>query len=74
MANVNVSVMADRTQITVAIVRLRTTEPFEGSDIFFKLMAAFMTFTNTHFGAVQIICYYHDEPSQELCAPFRCIY
>jgi hypothetical protein len=47
MANVNVSVMADRTQITVAIVRLRTTEPFEGSDIFFKLMAAFMTFTNT---------------------------
>jgi hypothetical protein len=54
MANVNVSVMADRTQITVAIVRLRTTEPFEGSDIFFKLMAAaFMTFTSTHFGVVQ---------------------
>ncbi len=61
MANVNVSVMADRTPITVAIVRLRTTEPFEGSDIFFKLMAAFMTFTNTHFGVVQIICYCHDD-------------
>jgi hypothetical protein len=37
MADVNVSVMADRTPITVAIVRLRTTEPSEGNDIFFKV-------------------------------------
>jgi hypothetical protein len=36
MADVNVSVMADRTPITVAIVRLRTTEPSEGTDIFFQ--------------------------------------
>ena len=37
MADVNVSVMADRTQITVAIVRLRTIEPSEGTDIFFRV-------------------------------------
>ncbi len=34
MADVNVSVMADRTPITVAIVHLRTIEPFEGTDNF----------------------------------------
>jgi hypothetical protein len=34
MADVNVSVMADRTQITVAIVRLRTIELSEGTDVF----------------------------------------
>jgi hypothetical protein len=34
MADVNVYVMADRTPITVAIVRLRTIEPFEGTEIF----------------------------------------
>ena len=32
MADVNVSVMADRTPITVVIVHLRTIEPFEGID------------------------------------------
>ncbi len=32
MADVNVSVMADRTPITVAIVRLRTTELAEGTE------------------------------------------
>jgi hypothetical protein len=37
MADVNVSVMADRTPITVAIVRLLTTGPFEGTDIFFRV-------------------------------------
>ena len=37
MADVNVSVMADRTPITVAIVRLRTTGPPEGTDIFLEL-------------------------------------
>lgn len=37
MADVNVSVMADRTPITVAIVRLRTTGPPEGTDIFFRV-------------------------------------
>jgi hypothetical protein len=37
MANVNVSVMADQTPITVAIVRLRTTDPFEGTDISFRI-------------------------------------
>jgi hypothetical protein len=36
-ANVNVSVMADRTPITAAIVRLRTAESTEGTDIFFKV-------------------------------------
>ena len=35
MADVNVSVMADRTPITVAIVRLRITGPSEGTDVFF---------------------------------------
>ncbi len=34
MADVNVYVMADRTPITVAIVRLRTIEPFEGTKVF----------------------------------------
>jgi hypothetical protein len=34
MADVNVSVMADLTPITVVIVRLRTTGPSEGTDIF----------------------------------------
>ena len=34
MADVNVYVMADLTPITVAIVRLRTIEPFEGTEIF----------------------------------------
>jgi hypothetical protein len=34
MADVNVSVMADRTPTTVAIVRLHTIEPFEGTEIF----------------------------------------
>ncbi len=34
MADVNVSVMVDRTQTTVVIVRLRTIEPFEGTEIF----------------------------------------
>jgi hypothetical protein len=33
MANVNVSVTADRTPITVVIVLLRTTDPSEGTDI-----------------------------------------
>jgi hypothetical protein len=56
MADVNVSVMADRTPITVAIVRLRTTEPSEGTEFFFKLMAAIMTFKSTYFGVVQTIC------------------
>ena len=37
MAHVNVSVMADRTPITVAIVRLRTIELFEGTEIFLGL-------------------------------------
>jgi hypothetical protein len=37
MANVNVSVMADQTPITVAIVRLLTTDPFEGTDLFSEL-------------------------------------
>lgn len=37
MADVNVSVMADRTPITVAIVRLRTRGPYEGTDIFFRV-------------------------------------
>ncbi len=36
-ANVNVSVMADRTPITVAIVRLRTAGSPEGTDIFFRV-------------------------------------
>jgi hypothetical protein len=36
-ANVNVSVMADRTPITVAIVRLRTAGSAEGTDIFFRV-------------------------------------
>jgi hypothetical protein len=36
MADVNVSVMADRTPTTVAIVRLRITGPTEGTDIFFR--------------------------------------
>jgi hypothetical protein len=40
MADVNVSVMADRTLITVAIVRLRTTGPSEGTDIFFRVKAS----------------------------------
>ena len=34
MADVNVSVMADQTPITVAIVRLRTIELLEGTEIF----------------------------------------
>ena len=34
MADVNVSVIVDQTLITVAIVRLRTIEPFEGTEIF----------------------------------------
>jgi hypothetical protein len=34
MADVNVSVMADRTQITVAIVRLSTIGLTEGTDAF----------------------------------------
>jgi len=33
MADVNVSVMADQTPITVDIVRLRITGPAEGTDI-----------------------------------------
>lgn len=37
MADVNVSVMADRTPITVAIVHLRTIEPFEGTNNFFRV-------------------------------------
>jgi hypothetical protein len=37
MADVNVSVMADRTPITVDIVLLRTTGPSEGTDIFFRV-------------------------------------
>jgi hypothetical protein len=37
--NVNVSVMADRTPITVAIVRPRTTELPEDTDIFSELRA-----------------------------------
>jgi hypothetical protein len=37
MADVNVSVMADRTPITVAIVRLLTTGPSEGTDVFFRV-------------------------------------
>jgi hypothetical protein len=37
MADVSVSAMADRTPITVAIVRLRTTGPSEGTDIFSDL-------------------------------------
>jgi len=36
MADVNVSVMADRTPITVAIVRLRTIGLPEGTDNFFR--------------------------------------
>jgi hypothetical protein len=36
MVDVNVSVMADRTPTTVAIVRLRITGPTEGTDIFFR--------------------------------------
>ena len=36
-ANVNVSVMADRTQITVAIVRPHTTESPEGIDNIFRV-------------------------------------
>jgi hypothetical protein len=36
MADVNVSVMADRTPITVAIVRLRTIGLSEGTDNFFQ--------------------------------------
>ena len=36
-ANVNVSVMADPTPITVAIVRLRTAGLLEGTDIFFRV-------------------------------------
>ena|SRR3712207_2962292 len=39
MADVNVSVMADRTPITVAIVHLHTIEPFEGTDNFFRVKA-----------------------------------
>ncbi|MGE5662029.1 MAG: hypothetical protein ACM3X1_07245 [Ignavibacteriales bacterium] len=38
-ANVNVSVMADRTPITVAIVRPHTTELPEGTNIFSELSA-----------------------------------
>lgn len=38
-ANVNVYVMADRTPITVAIVRPRTTESPEGTNIFSELRA-----------------------------------
>ena len=37
MADVNVSVMADLTLITVAIVRLRTIELAEGTEIFLEL-------------------------------------
>jgi hypothetical protein len=37
MADVNVSVMADRTPITVAIVRLRTIGPSEGTDNFLRV-------------------------------------
>jgi hypothetical protein len=37
MADVNVSVMADRTPTTVAIVRPRITGPTEGTDIFSDL-------------------------------------
>ena len=37
MADVNVSVMADRTPITVAIVHHRTIDPFEGTDKFFRV-------------------------------------
>jgi hypothetical protein len=37
MVDVNVSVMADRTPITVAIVRLHTTGLQEGTDIFFRV-------------------------------------
>lgn len=37
MADVNVSVMADRTPITVAIVRLRTIGLSEGTDNFFRV-------------------------------------
>jgi len=41
MAGVNVSVMADRTPITVDIVRLRTTTGLsEGTDIFFRVIRA----------------------------------
>jgi hypothetical protein len=37
MADVNVSVMADRTLITVAIVRLLTIELCEGTDFFLRV-------------------------------------
>ena len=37
MADVNVSVMADRTPITVAIVHLHITGPSEGTDVFLLL-------------------------------------
>ena len=37
MADVNVSVMADRTPITVAIVHRHTIDPFEGTDNFFRV-------------------------------------
>ena len=37
MADVNVSVMADRTPITVAIVRLLTIGLPEGTDMFFRV-------------------------------------
>lgn len=36
-ANVNVSVMADQTPITVVIARPRTTESPEGTDIVFRV-------------------------------------
>lgn len=37
MADVSVSVMADRTLITVAIVRLLTIELYEGTDFFLRV-------------------------------------
>ena len=37
MADVNVSVMADRTPITVVIVRLHTIGLLEGTDFFLEL-------------------------------------
>jgi hypothetical protein len=42
MVDVNVSAMADRTPITVAIVHLRTTGLHDGTDIFCSL-ALFMS-------------------------------
>ena len=39
-ANVSVSVMADRTPITAAIVRLRTAGSPEGIDIFFRVRSS----------------------------------